>query len=600
MISAVLAGTPAAAADAAALDSIPLPAGWEFAADPRDRGLAEGWAAGTSGDVWTPVQVPHVFDPRPLGKLFPGSVGWYRLILDPGEAREGRVWHLHFEQVRRVARIWLNGVEIGFHTDPYVPFEVPAAGLRPGQPNHLVLRVDGRKDERLREGWWNWAGLTRPVRLVTRGAVALDELGVMSRTDCTRVCRASVLVDAKVTNRSNASLEPTVAVQLTAPSGARTVQDVGLQRLDPGTQVRVRFSLPVQGRPELWTPQTPQRYEVAVRTRIGGNDAQIDRLAIGLRSIEVRKGALLLNGRAVQLRGASIQEDVRGRGPALTTEDIDRVVADLKALGADITRAHYALSERMLDRLDAAGIMVWSQAPIYHRDALLTTAAQRAEALRTVRETVLATRNHPSVITHSVGNEFSARADSHAGTVRFLSAARRATRDLDPTLPTSVDLLSYPGMDRQRAFAQFDLLGANAYFGWYRGKRRHSTARLEDLGPFLRRLRRQYRHQGIVLSEFGAEATFPGPVRAKGSYAFQGRYVTRVLETVKRVRCVSGAIYWTLHEFAVKPAWDGGVERADLARDGIHNKGLISYDGRRKPAWLVARTHFVRQPLYRR
>ena len=71
------------------------------------------------------------------------------------------------------------------------------------------------------------------------------------------------------------------------------------------------------------------------------------------------------------------------------------MVAELEALGADITRAHYALSERMLDRLDAAGILVWSQAPIYHRDALLTTAAQRAEALRTVRKTVLATRNHP-------------------------------------------------------------------------------------------------------------------------------------------------------------------------------------------------------------
>ena len=394
-------------------------------------------------------------------------------------------------------------------------------------------------------------------------------------------------------------MEPTVEVRLTAPSGTTTVKEVGLQRLDPGARVRVRFSLPVNGPPELWSPQTPQRYRVDVRTRIGGNDAQVDRLAIGLRSVQVRGGLLLLNGRAVHLRGASIQEDVLGRGAALKTEDIDRVVAELEALGADITRAHYALSERMLDRLDAAGILVWSQAPIYHRDALLTTAAQRAEALGTVRKTVLATRNHPSVITHSVGNEFSARADRHPGTRRFLAAARQVTRDLDPTLPTSVDLLSYPGMDRQRAFAQFDLLGANAYFGWYRGKRRHSTARLGDLEPFLRRLRRQYRHQAIVLSEFGAEATFPGPAHARGSYGFQRRYVRRVLETVERLRFVSGALYWTLQEFAVKPLWDGGVERADLSRDSIHNKGLISYEGRRKPAWRVARRHFLRQPLYR-
>ncbi|HYI20311.1 MAG TPA: glycoside hydrolase family 2 TIM barrel-domain containing protein [Solirubrobacteraceae bacterium] len=590
---------PAATAGAALPESIPLADGWQFALDPLDRGLAQGWAAGAETGVWQAIQVPHVFDARPLGELFPGSVGWYRLRLDPGATPDGEAWHLHFEQVRRVARIWLNGVEIGGHADPYVPFEVPATGLRPGQPNLLVLRVDGRKDERLREGWWNWAGLTRPVRLVARRAVALDELGVMPRTNCTAGCRAWVLVDAQVTNRSATPLQPTVSVLLTAPSGTTTAKDVGLQRLEPGARVRVRFSLPVNGPAELWSPQTPQRYQVEVRTRIGGNDAQVDRLAIGLRSVQVRNGLLLLNGRAVQLRGASIQEDVLGRGPALTTEDIDRVVGELEALGADVTRAHYALSERMLDRLDAAGILVWSQAPIYHRDALLKTPAQRAEALETVRRTVLAARNHPSVITHSVGNEFSARADRHPGTRRFLGAARQVTRDLDPTLPTSVDILSYPGMDWQRAFAQFDLLGANAYFGWYRGKRLHSTARLGGLEPFLRRLRRQYRHQAIVLSEFGAEAFFPGPARAKGSYAFQSRYVRRVLDTVERRRFVSGAIYFTLQEFAVKPLWDGGVGRADLRRDSIHNKGLISYEGWRKPAWLIARTRFVAQPLYR-
>jgi hypothetical protein len=212
---------------------------------------------------------------------------------------------------------------------------------------------------------------------------------------------------------------------------------------------------------------------------------------------------------------------------------------------------------------------------------------------------VLATRNHPSVITHSVGNEFSANADRHPGTRRFLRMALQTTRSLDPTLPTSVDLLSYPGLARQRSFAAFDMLGANAYFGWYRGKRRYSTARLADLEPFLRRLRRQYRRQAIVLSEFGAEGTFAGPARVKGSYAFQRRHVERVLDTVRRVRFVSGAIYWTLQEFAVKPVWAGGGERAGVRLDSIHNKGLISYAGEKKPAWMAARARFARLAVYR-
>ncbi len=61
----------------------------------------------------------------------------------------------------------------------------------------------------------------------------------------------------------------------------------------------------------------------------------------------------------------------------------------------------------------------------------------------------------------------------------------------------------------------------------------------------------------------------------------------RVLEVVERTPRIGGAIYWTLREFAVKPDWDGGAKRSGVERDGIHNKGLITYEGERKPAWEV-------------
>ena len=128
----VAAATPAATARAAQPESIPLVEGWQFAPDPQDRGLAEGGprarASGSRSRCRTSSTLAR------SGSLFPGSVGWYRLSLDPGATPDGQAWHLHFEQVRRVARIWLNGVEIGGHADPYVPFEVPATGLRPGSP----------------------------------------------------------------------------------------------------------------------------------------------------------------------------------------------------------------------------------------------------------------------------------------------------------------------------------------------------------------------------------------------------------------------------------------------------------------------------------
>ena len=91
---------------------------------------------------------------------------------------------------------------------------------------------------------------------------------------------------------------------------------------------------------------------------------------------------LYLNGRRLWLHGASIHEDIEGHGAALTDGDIDTIVSELRSVGANVTRAHYLLSPRLLDALDAAGIMVWAQPPVDHADPALRTGAGRTAALR--------------------------------------------------------------------------------------------------------------------------------------------------------------------------------------------------------------------------
>ena len=105
-------------------------------------------------------------------------------------------------------------------------------------------------------------------------------------------------------------------------------------------------------------------------------------LRTGLRSVQVRHGLLYLNGRRLWLHGAAIHEDVAGRGAALSDGDIDTIVSELRSLGANITRAHYLLSPRLLDALDAAGIMVWAQPPVDHADAVLRRPRGRAGRCR--------------------------------------------------------------------------------------------------------------------------------------------------------------------------------------------------------------------------
>ncbi|WP_445148175.1 glycoside hydrolase family 2 TIM barrel-domain containing protein [Baekduia sp. Peel2402] len=559
-------------------------AGWEYTPDHRS---------------WTAVDLPHVFDAQPKSQDFSGQTGWYRIALQqPDGTPQGYTWGVHFEQVRRIADVFLDGRKLIRHSDPYAPFTVALPQLADGARHELELRVDNHKAKEPREGWWNWGGITRPAQLVPLGTANTRDAGFLPSKDADGDW--SVLVDATVENRGATTIAPTLAAHFTNPDGDDAGSGKATSRaLAPGERARVRFRVPLEGNAQLWAPGHAKLYGASLTTSTGSTVWQRDSAKIGLRTVTVKDGLLQLNGKPVELRGASIQEDVDGHGPALTDADVKSIVSQLKAIGANVTRAHYALDERLQSALDAAGIMVWTQAPIYHRDRLLETDAQRDAALSTVRAAVLQTRNHPSTITHSVANELSVVPDTVPGTKKFLDAARLLTVDLDATLPTSVDTLSYPGYARQETYAAFDLLGINSYFGWYPGKAGHSTADIRSLGPYLAGMRAMYPNSGLVLTEFGAEATLTGPSTDKQTYAFQEVYTRDVLGAVRAAPTLSGAIYWTLQEFAVKPAWDGGAKIPGADRNAIHHKGLITYDGRRKPAYDVLARDIKDTPLVR-
>jgi beta-galactosidase/beta-glucuronidase len=365
---------------------------------------------------------------------------------------------------------------------------------------------------------------------------------------------------------------------------------------------KVDLSVPVPA-PVLWSPDAPNLYSAVFTLRNGGRVVQRERRRIGLRSVQVKHGHLYLNNRRIQLRGASIHEDMPGSGAALTAADMDRIVADLKDLGANITRAHYLLNPGLLDRLDRAGIMVWNEAPIWQRDSshgknLLARPRELARALLTVRRTVTEGRNHPSVLTHSVANELTFTPDQHPATTRFLLTARAQAHEIDPTLPISVDIKGRPGFAEQFTYHSFDMLGLNQYFGWYRWVDDFSL-----LEPYIYELRDQYPRKAIVMTEFGAEGRpelADAPPDLKGGYPFQAFHAARTLDVVDRSPVLSGAIYWTLREFEIYPGWQGGAGRRppEFEPNTRHHKGLITYEGTHKPVFDVVRDRYRATPLY--
>ena len=562
--------------------------GWQLHHDPDNRGLAAGWDAGGPSGGWAGVSVPSTIEPQPLAKYFKGTVAWYRLHFQAPATPAGYSWALRFDQVRRKSEVWLNGRKLGGHDDPYTPFQLDARGLRAGT-NELVVRVDSRKGDRPREGWWNWGGILRPVTLVPVGHLQLRNLALLPSVTCKELdCHAAVRLTGTVTNRTGRALGGTIEASLTAPDGTPTTASVPVAAVAPGKVRRISSRFGVTGPPALWAPGSPLLYDAAVTLRSGGRVEQEEHQRVGLRSVAVKDGHFYLNGAPMKMYGAAIQEDFPGHGAALTAADDDEIVAELQRLGANATRAHYPLNEDLLSKFDAAGIMVWNEAPIYHQNREFNRASGRDAALATVRGTILATRSHPSVVVNSIANEPVSNPDSYPGSSLWLRQAAKLARRLDPSRPVAVDILSYPNVPFQKTYTAFDLLGINNYFGWYVGKPSHPTGNFLDLEPYLQKMHRRYPKQSFVMTEFGAEATRSGPVDEKGTYEFQADYVSRVMDVIARNPFMDGSLYWTVLEFAVKPDWLGGLDPSfDPHPDSIHNKALISYDGFVKPAFDV-------------
>jgi beta-glucuronidase len=579
---------------------VALATGWRYRPDPGNIGLHEHWER-PSGLAWTSVAIPDDFNSTVSDSSYRPTVGWYKVSFTGPPVSPGRSWSVAFEGVRRNAQVWLNGIEIGASSDPYAPFSLPASSLRSGAANVLVVRADTFKGPgTLPEDWWNWGGITGPVTLQPVGRISLADLGVMPELGCEYRC-ADLLVRGALRSHAGGPRHPEIVVTITSPSGATSTIAHASAAPAFGDASPVSFRVPVPGPPALWSPARPSLYRVQVRVVEEHHLEQVESLRVGLRSAQVRGGVLYLNGRRLWLHGTAIHEDLQGRGAALTDSDIETIVSELRSVGANVTRAHYLLSPRLLDALDQAGIMVWEQPPVDHADQVLASAEGRARALALLRSTILGDRNHPSVLVDSIGNELSPTPDSTPGTRTYLEQASALVRTLAPGVPVGLDTYCYPGFPAQRSYSGLDVLGVSDYFGWYAGFSGHSIADFAGLEPFLRLSHARYPQQALVVSEFGAESLFDGSATTKGSYEFQSRYLARTLGVLDRLPFMNGSIYWTLREFAVNPGWTGGAALPPgAARDGLHHKGLIAYDGTQKPAFALAERLFAQSPPWAR
>ncbi len=565
---------------------------WRYRADPRSRGVAAGWAKGDFGGHI--VQVPHSPNAKahsgPAGaRAYEGSVGWYaKDIVAPVNGD----YALRFESAHYRAQVYVDGRSLRRHTGAYEAF---SALTRRRAGRHVVaVRVDWRDpqrqaDEDWQRSWFNYGGLHRPVTLTRLGPSRLGALTL--RTRLTASGRARVDVTLRVRNRRS---ERRIQVTGALAHGADTTRlRFGAVTVGRDRSHTVRASV-VLDDPALWSPQSPTRYEL--RLAVPG-EAALDQ-QVGLRAITWDGDGLYLNGSPLVLHGAALPADASGHGDALTAGDEDRMIAELRAVGANATRSQLPLSQSMLERLDAAGILVWQEigpwepAGRWRAQTPVAIAAARDRALRTAEEE----QTHASVLAWTLTNE--APGQGFPAQQQYVQQTARALHASDPSRPVAADLW---GSKLPRAdgplFSELDAIGVTDYIGWYERSTDPAASQNQLASDRIAKLRGLFPGKPLVVTELGAAGSPRVAAGGFGSLRFQANLLSRRIRALHDEPGVSGVLVWSLRDYALRPDFVGGsiVTRTPglTLTPGLNEKGLYDFAGRRKPSLGAVRQAFA-------
>ena len=404
-----------------------------------------GWEFTYNGKTTT-VNLPHDWDiyyasnpetgtTGTEGGWFPAGKGEYRKRFAGNlmKVKKGELVKLHFEGVYQRAEVFINGKKAGQHAYGYTPFTVDITPYvyMDKRDNELVVKVDNSQQTNCR--WYSGSGIYRHVWLQTMPALHIAENGVFVTTTDVSADKATVNVAVTVQNESKDAQQTTVEVE-----GQQ--QDV---TVNAGECKTVNFSYTIQ-HPRLWSPQDPYLYTVNCRLRSPLTSNHSTRFGVRTFSYDAEKG-FVLNGESLLLNGGCVHHDDGVIG-AMAFDDAEiRKVRLMKQAGFNLIRtSHNPTTRAFLDACDSLGMLVigeafdgWRKAKKPYDYSTLIDSCYRED----IHAMVLRDRNHPSIISWSIGNEVIERKE--IGVVATARKLKAAVLECDTTRPVTEALCAW-------------------------------------------------------------------------------------------------------------------------------------------------------------
>ena len=384
---------------------------------------------------WTRLNLPHdwavegafVHDnsmgnqPAVSGYL-PTGIGFYRKEFEIPEADKGKKISIEFDGIFRNSTVWVNGHLMGNHLSGYTPSNYDLTDVlrysNEGK-NVILVKVDASEYE----GWWyEGAGIYRHAWLIKTNRLHVNRFGTFVTTPQISAAEAAVSISTVIKNENRETKTITLISKIIDNNGAvsdtKTISDL----IPAYGQVEIAQKGLIRN-PLLWSPETPNLYKVLTEVVENNIVADTYETTFGVRTIEVNKNGVFLNGKPYPVKGTCNHQDFAGIGVALPDKINWYKLKLLKEVGSNAYRcSHHPPTPELLDMCDSIGLLVLDE------NRFLSASEEGIKDLTTM---LYRDRNHPSIFMWNMENE-----EWIQGTVtgaRILETMVANTHKIDPT-----------------------------------------------------------------------------------------------------------------------------------------------------------------------
>ena len=355
--------------------------------------------------------------------------GCYRRTFSVPTEWKGKEVFVRFGAVSSAFYLYVNGREAGYSQGSMEPAEFRITPyLKDGQ-NQIALKVMKYSDGSYLEDqdMWRIAGIHRGIELYATPKIRIADFGVRTLLD-KNYRDAELVIDPKLAVFGS---ERGTGYRITAmlyDATGKAVTDTALwQSAEPMLNLDKKGKILNQRNPQRgyapygwlkttiknpykWDAEHPYLYTLKLAlVDSTGNAVERAETKIGFRSVEIKDGMMLVNGKQVRLRGVNRHEMDPETGHVMTEE---RMIEDIKLLKQcninAVRTCHYPNTERWYELCDEYGIYLMDETDLEEhglRGTLASDPTWAAAFIDRTQRMVMRDRNHASVVFWSLGNE---------------------------------------------------------------------------------------------------------------------------------------------------------------------------------------------------